>query len=48
MVEVGMRQDDRVDALRIDRERRPIAQAKPLEALEETAIDEHPDAVGLD
>jgi hypothetical protein len=40
VVDVRVGEDDRVDARRIERRRRPVAQAQLLEALEEAAIDE--------
>jgi hypothetical protein len=42
MVEVAVGQHDRVQAGRRHRERRPVAQAQGLVALEQAAIDQHP------
>ena len=40
VVEVGVGQDDRVHAVRRDRQRVPVAQAQLLEALEQAAVDQ--------
>jgi hypothetical protein len=41
VVQVGMGQDDRVNAGRLHRQRRPVAQAQRLVALKQSAIDQH-------
>ncbi len=41
VIQMCMRQDDSVDASRVDRQRRPIAFTELLQPLKETAIDEH-------
>ena len=40
MIKVRVRQDDRVDPGRLDRQRRPVPVAQLLEALKEPAVDE--------
>ena len=42
MIEMGMREDDRVDPRRGNRERGPVAMPKLFEALKEAAVDEDP------
>jgi len=39
---MGVREQNRVDPMRIDREAIPIAQTQCLEALEQAAIDQQP------
>ena len=41
MVEVRVREHDGVDALRVDRKRRPVPQAQLFQSLKQPAIDEH-------
>ena len=41
VIEMRVREDHRVDALGIDRQRRPVAEPQLLQALKETAVDEH-------
>ena len=48
VVEMGMGEDDGVDAARLDRKRRPILQAQRLEALKQAAVDEKPMIALLD
>src|SRR5574338_742556 len=48
VIEVGVRENDRVDLIRRDRELGPVALAQQLEALEQTAIDENPMAACVD
>jgi hypothetical protein len=42
VVQVRVRQDDRVNGARLNRERLPVSFAKFLETLKKTAVDEHP------
>ena len=44
VIEVRVRQHERVDGCRIDRQRLPVALAQFLEPLEHAAVDEHADA----
>src|SRR5574338_765686 len=48
VIEMGVRENDRVDLVRCNRELGPIALAQQLEALEQTAIDENPMAACVD
>ena len=48
MIEVRMGKHDRVDGGRLDRERRPVAFAQLLVALEQPAVDEHAVPAGFD
>ena len=41
MIQMRVGEDHRVDAARIDRQRRPVPLAQLFEALEEPAVDEH-------
>src|SRR5512145_340090 len=45
MVEMGMGENDRIDAARFDWKRRPVLQAQRLESLEQAAIDQQFPAV---
>ena len=42
VIEMSMREDDRVDPRRSDRKRRPVAMPQLFEALKEAAVDENP------
>jgi hypothetical protein len=42
-----MREDDRIDARRIDRQRRPVAKAQILHPLKQAAVDENPSSIDL-
>jgi hypothetical protein len=42
-----VREDDRVDVARLDRERLPVSFAKFLETLKKTAVDQHPVGAGI-
>ena len=48
MIEMSVGENDGVDALGVDEERRPVAQAQLLVALEQTAIDEDALSVGFE
>ena len=48
VVEMGMRQNDGIDETRLDWQRRPVAKAKRLEALEQAAVDQQPAVVVLE
>ena len=48
VVDVGMGEDDGVERRRLDRERRPVAQAQVLGSLEHARVDQHLLAVRLD
>ena len=48
VIDVGMGQHDRVNALRWDRERRPVLEAQALRTLEQSAIDQHPTGGSLE
>ena len=48
VVEVGVGEDDRVDARRVDRQRLPVPFAQLLEPLEQPAVDQHTVCARLD
>ena len=48
MIDVRVRQHDRVDRRRVDRKRAPVALAQLLGALKQATVDEHAGAPMLD